>query len=296
MVLGILFAGTAAVRVLSFRNLAAVSAIPALILVGWLARNAVLSGWLFYPAPAGRLDVDWAVPERSAARTHGDEMQTVAGQYQIIKAWARVPGPKYVKAIEEGAPYWLPRWLHRHKGLIEMKLFWAGTALLVLYLGILTVKGRPRVPRELLLAAFPLLSLAFWFASAPDMRFADAYFWMLVALALSGILSLEFFPPRAAAGAAAVLFVVLCGLGDFDWRIGRRVALWHTGRARPLPVKPVVIENNQVPPLVVFVPEEGDQCGDAALPCTPYPRNSLMMREPGSLREGFRVQTVAGND
>ena len=291
MVLGVLFAGYVLLRDFSFRQFAMVTLIPALILGGYLARNAILSGWLLYPAPFGRLNLSWAMPSSPAqGREMPPDLQCVTGLYRTIKAFARVPGPGHLNAVDKGVQYWLPQWWDSNKATSEMTLFWAGTLLMVLYLIALCLKRGSPVLRELYYAAYPLLGLSFWFASAPDMRYGDAYFWMLPALALSGILSLGTFTPRTAISAAALCFVFLCALAHLDFAIRHRVWLWRTPVARGLPTREVTLKNGQDPPLVVFVPqvpEESDQCGDAPLPCTPHPRDTLMMRTPGSLGDGF---------
>lgn len=52
-----------------------------------------------------------------------------------------------------------------------------------------------------------------------------------------------------------------------------------------MPTQPVVVENGQMPPLVVLVPTEG-QCDNSPLPCTPY-LGAQKLRVPGNLRGGF---------
>ena len=56
-----------------------------------------------------------------------------------------------------------------------------------------------------------------------------------------------------------------------------------------LPVKKIVLKNGQTPPLEVYVPKEGDECGDAPLPCTPYPNDELRLIVPGDITKGFYI-------
>lgn len=53
------------------------------------------------------------------------------------------------------------------------------------------------------------------------------------------------------------------------------------------PVHSVTLQNGQYPLLCVWIPDEGDQCGDAPLPCTPYPSDNLMCLVPGDITKGF---------
>ena len=42
--------------------------------------------------------------------------------------------------------------------------------------------------------------------------------------------------------------------------------------------------------LSLLCPEEGDQCWDAALPCTPYPNPAMRLRKERDLRSGFVIE------
>ena len=65
---------------------AAAGLLPLLLLTGHVARNLILAGWLAFPAPLGRIGVDWAMPRDPADDTHAALMQSVRGQYDVIKA------------------------------------------------------------------------------------------------------------------------------------------------------------------------------------------------------------------
>ena len=42
--------------------------------------------------------------------------------------------------------------------------------------------------------------------------------------------------------------------------------------------------------LVIFLPEKGDQCWDAPLPCTQYMNSDLRLRKEDELRYGFLIE------
>lgn len=90
-------------------------AIPGLLLCGWMARNAVLTGWILFPAAIGPLPVDWRVPVDSHESTHPHMMQSVKGQSEVIRAWARNPGPDFEEALGAPTRAWVPAWWHRNK-------------------------------------------------------------------------------------------------------------------------------------------------------------------------------------
>ena len=54
-------------------------------------------------------------------------------------------------------------------------------------------------------------------------------------------------------------------------------------------VKKIILQNEQFPPLEVYIPETGDSLGDAPLPCTPYPTDKLHLIEPGDMEKGFYI-------
>ena len=64
------------------KSLSAVVGIGVLVLLPWLARNVVLSGYLVYPRPElDFFNVDWKIPFKIAA-----------AEKDVIMAWARIPG------------------------------------------------------------------------------------------------------------------------------------------------------------------------------------------------------------
>jgi len=42
--------------------------------------------------------------------------------------------------------------------------------------------------------------------------------------------------------------------------------------------------------IIIIVPVESDQCWDAPLPCTPYFKNDLELRNNSSLKDGFKFK------
>jgi hypothetical protein len=269
---------------------AMIAILPLCVLVGYLARNVVLSGWLFYPVPVGNLHLQWSVPRNPIAEGRMEELQSVAGLSQIIKDWARIPTPEYAKSSAKTFWDWFPVW-HRTNSdrAIEFRFIYAGLVLLLAY--VLLNRNRRFMWSEAFYASFILLNIIFWVATAPDIRFGAGYLWMWMAFALSSFLCAAIREESTVNGIAAIALVFLFMWINIDFTVDHRPPLWTVDRAKPMPTKEVAIENGQNPPLIVLVPSNrnDDRCGDAQLPCTPYPRNSLMMRVPGSLAHGFYV-------
>jgi hypothetical protein len=212
-------------------------------------------------------------------------------QYQVIKAWARLPGPQYHLALTEGFPFWFPRWRQRQWNGIEPWWLYLGSILVAaeLAVGAAGRIGKREFPGDLLLIGLAGANLCFWFLTAPDMRFGRAFFWIWMGVGGCIFLSSTWVKPALALGVAGLTTVGALGWMSPRWVPPHAPTLWAVGRAAARPVRARVLANGQMPPLVVNVPMVGDQCGDCALPATPYPVDTLQWRRPGDLGAGFRM-------
>ena len=261
--------------------------LPALILAGWMARNAVLSGWLLFPAPAGALPVDWAVP-RAAVDSY--EVQSVEGLNAILQSWPRRPGAAFHAAIGAPPGEWFPDWFAREKHRVEVRwlfpLGWVALGALGWGRG---RKGKPRQGWEWAWPATAFAVLAFWFYAAPDLRYGDGLFWIWFALC-AGLAVASWVPAMGRRAGwlvvgGAGLALAWGALAQMPETVARSRWAWlHAPSAR----LELVEVNRQHPPLKVYVPSAGDQCGDSPLPATPYPSDRLQARAPGDLGRGFR--------
>lgn len=257
------------------RVCAAAAAIAAAVLIPWSARGVILSGYPAYPATAGGMPVEWKVP-----------VESVKCQADWIKAWARDPGRPKEEVL--GTWTWVGRWFARETRVHKADVV---TPLIIGAVGVVLALRRRRIPGAggmTLFFLFPLSAIAFTFATAPNPRFAGPAFWIV------GLAGLSWFVcslPRSigwrvgALWAAAMLAVEITA-GDFPgpWRR-------DAGVARAVPMKSMITDSG----LKIFVPETGDQCWDAPLPCTPYFSPSLRLRKSGDLSRGFTRAPVASS-
>ncbi|MBW7909436.1 MAG: hypothetical protein H3C50_11085 [Kiritimatiellae bacterium] len=273
------------------RRALALLALPSVLVLSVLARNAITSGWPLYPSPMLPLSVDWAVPREPIGKGHEYRMQSVEGQYRVLKGWARRPGPHYGKAIEQRLSEWWPRWARHNWRGVPRFTAWAGLACASLWL--LSWPWRRRfapggsaMPALILLLASGC-SLLFWLFTAPDLRFGMGFFWLW--FGAGAALLFERLPDRLPvriAAFVAMLAIVGWMKPSLGWTPKR--PWWEIGHSRSLPVKAVALGGE--PPLTVYAPVEGDQCGDAPLPCTPYPLPELRARDPGNWAAGLYLQ------
>ena len=170
------------------RALLALCALPAVLAIGWLVRQALLSGYPFFPATLAALPVDWRVP-----------IANVRTQNLWTDSWARWPGqtPEVVNA----SWHWLSVWAHTRVRDIDVM---APVCLLAALVPALVVRGhaRTRVMPLLAVAVPSVVVLAGWFAVAPDPRFALAPLWLLPAALAAWALpiSSDRSPPAVFAG------------------------------------------------------------------------------------------------
>ncbi len=271
-----------------------VTLLPVLLPLGWMLRNAVLTGWLLFPAAVAPLPVDWAVPRDPAVQSHDAMMQSVRGQKDIIQAWARRRGAlRYHEAIRAPLRAWVPDWFAERRGSVELRwLLPMGGAGILVGLGLVYYRRRDCLAPATVLSMLLAIQLTFWFLSAPDLRFGSGLFWIWMAWGLALPISLWWERPafRCLAG-IVVAIPVLAFAWDNLMRSGGHIGKspWWPGRAASLPVTSIVLANGQTPPLEVNVPVSGDRTGDSELPSTPYPSDHLLARVPGSIRHGFRV-------
>ena len=161
-----------------------VGAIPAVIGAGWLARQAVLSGYPLFPLTLGGLPVDWRLPAHLLrASTRADY------------AWAREPGvsPDIVFSSWRWLPHhWLGARVRDPDAILPTALLGCA-AVIVLARGAGSAWRERR--RPLLVVVIPsLVSIAIWFATIPDPRFVWAPIWLVPLALLAALL-----PPRVPA-------------------------------------------------------------------------------------------------
>ena len=153
----------------SLRTGAFLGVLPGLIAIGWLARQAVLSGYPFYPLTLGGLPVDWRLPAR-----------LLQSQTRADYAWARDPG--VAPSVVFSSWHWLSGpWFALQSRTPDVLLPLALLALVVaVAIGGGLGPARPERRAAMLVLVLPsLASLAIWFALIPDPRFVWAPIWLI---------------------------------------------------------------------------------------------------------------------
>jgi hypothetical protein len=266
------------------RGAVAVLLLPLLLAVGWAARQAVLSGYPFFPSTTFGLPVDWRMPAASVQILN-----------RFVSSWARSPGdnPDVVLA----SWHWLGPWLNRHLGDVDL----VGPVLLLACVPAALLsrskteasdrRARRTAMLAITLAAVPLLVL--WFLEAPDPRFAMALLWLLPIALLAWLLPGE----RPGRGSrTSVTLTYTCVAAALLAVIG---LVAHKGVYRPIVSNgdgPLGTEAVPIPSVVPYVtrsglriyrPASGELCWRTLL-CTPRPNASLRARG-SSMGVGFAI-------
>lgn len=262
------------------------------LVLPWVVRSVILSGYPFYPFPGLSVSVDWRVPR---ARALDD--------YHWVLSWARQPGADWHTVL--GNWRWFPAWI---RGLITVR-YTLVTVVLPLALTVVALAGRAILRRssshrgnsrtgELLGLAPAAASLMYWFMTAPAPRFMGSGFWvlglgstaaMLTAAAPSG-------PSRSARRWGLIGLTIAGGLVALKlWQRGLLPVTADPGAgfhpAPSLALRTVRTRSG----LEVNIPKGSEDCWDAPLPCTPHLDPGLRLRRDSDLRWGFTVSAPPGH-
>lgn len=221
-----------------------------------LARGIVSSGYAAFPATIGFPNLQWSVP-----------LKAVVQVQNVIKAWARKPGPHWQEALKGWG--WITSWVDH---LTRIMALWLGVVVVGLTLiGICFIKNNKKDLGGFLIVLF--LSLAgcmFWFFTAPSPRFGYGYLYSFAGILLSYGLYNLFRDKNSCQIFSKIILVIFVLLCIFQYKPNLR-QISNTKKVKDVALVPH--ENNEG--VTIFTPKKGDQCFDAPLLCTPYFNKNL---------------------
>ncbi|MCH5434735.1 hypothetical protein LT991_18700, partial [Leptospira interrogans serovar Canicola] len=146
------------------KKLLIVISIIFLILLPWLIRNVILSGYLIYPFSA--IDIfnfDWKVP-----------LNAVVSEKLSITGWARNPGEGYKEAAQMKFWEWFPIWWNTISKL--NRLFIVISFLSPIFIFIYSLFKKIKIDFQTFAILFTSwIGVIFWILLAPDIRFGKAF-------------------------------------------------------------------------------------------------------------------------
>jgi len=252
-----------------------------LILAGFIVRNIFVSGWLFYPFPYfGNLYLPWST-----------SIENVSKSLWVIKAWARMPGVHHDIVANMTLIKWLVPWFENFKIQIEFKLFLLSLMALILTMSIEQIRkylGNYIFSYSTLII-INITSLFFWFYAAPDLRFGQQYYWAFFATALYPLISyfLKSNGKRNWWVIYSLVFFLSIFMAEYFPKITEVPQILTLKKEESLPVDAIVASPpGENPPLILWVPVKGDQCGNSQLPCSTEKRK-IRQIVPGDISKGF---------
>jgi len=277
LLLGLFFFVEAVMR-RELRQAGALAACAALVLLPFVARNLVLSGYLIYPFPALDLfSFDWKVP-----------LQRAVDEALSIRAWGRFPRMDAAQALAMPFGGWFPRWL-ADQTANRQGLFLAAalSPLAAIPAWLARLPSRRTWFGWLVFCGGTL----FWLFSAPDFRFGYGFLFGAVLLALAPWLAAALrrsgLAPERLTTPAALL--VLAYLG-FTLVTSFEPATFSARLLLPADYDRVATQACALANASVSCAKAYNACSYQAFPCIPGPRPWVELRGP-SLGDGFRART-----
>lgn len=270
-------------QLLEKRKVLLFGASAAIIFLPFLIRNVILSGYLIYPLPGTDIiPVDWKIP-----------VQEVVFEKDLIEGWAKLP-----RGMEDGMGFEdVPKILELPFGE-WFQVWWPNQSLrwrLIMLINLCSVflcfYSLYRKDYKIsALCLVLMVNLTFWFFKAPEPRFGFAYLFFGAALVLSVVAApfVRRLKPAPVVFFIPVLLLLALPLAKkvepTRWDVS---ALWY-----PLYTAKIKTEDFRAGNFTLHVPSKeypADTywCFCSKLPCTPFPKDNLLMRGD-NYQQGFR--------
>lgn len=251
------------------------------LLLPWLIRNIILSGYLIFPIPQIDLfSFDWKYPLDATIQTR-DGLLWFNRFPSNTKEYVGMPTTQ-----------WLPLWFHQLAAGQKILLLVAVAAPIGLFANIFSEASRKLMNGYMIALLVSYTGIFFWLFTAPIFRFGYAYLFASIVLAgAPAILKLAKLIKSGLpiVSLSLLIIAVLFQLGILATTAGlstlpRRALLpidYYPSDVRPCPIGNTT----------VYCAQKLELCNYAAFPCIPKPRANVEMRGV-SLQDGFRSSST----
>jgi hypothetical protein len=266
------------------------AALAGLLVIPWMARGFIMSGYPLFPSNIISIPVIWRLPENDAA--------TIA---PIVTDWARTCSNTITLESEN---LWSLPWLK-----CEPPEFWEilGISALTLTAAILLDlwRRRKKAPKPenagaLALLAISLATLLFWLWVLPSYRFAGAVFWLLLLSCLLLLLNetFAFFNPVTHLKiliAFSLVFIAWLSPNMHNFDLKKNTLFFPPpaieNAKSHFPQGEIISHPLRNGGIVYSSTGSGSGCWDAPLPCTQPNdvRPDLTMFDKNHLESGFYI-------
>jgi len=256
-----------------------------------LTKNIILTGYPFFTFPLFGLEVDWALPLDKVLETN----QEVIGHARIKLGYSELAkGINYKQVAEMNLKEWLPVWWSQRPAdhillifvLIISVFFWLWKSI---------QKNVKTIADWLAIGC--IISLAYWFFTAPEPRFQYGLLLSLPALTLFVCLK-----KKLSDQLLNVSFIILASFGLLflvkarDKRVLMeyliKPAKWNETRTGQYTIKPGIHIKFPLPEKAGSF--SSGQCWDSNIPCSPYELKWLECRG-NQIEDGFRINPQKEN-
>ena len=253
------------------------------IAIPYLIRNVIISGYLLYPLPELDLfQVDWKMPF----------YQVIADKKEIIE-WARETYETHADKIKDWVPIWYEKIGIIWQMIFILMLISIGMSIIYSYYFIKSDRERDEKVCYVIIYAGILILLAYWFFTAPAVRFGGVFMLFLPAAIAGRIMQKLSVDNRYRKTGILLIYTVILAV---SLRIGYHVIIADKHLIAPAPYREYEVEPFEWESIVFYCPaEEDDRTGYDYFPQLTYKgRTSIIELRGGTgiLKEGFRMRNV----
>jgi hypothetical protein len=281
-------------RLQSLRSYFVLALAGIFIILPWLIRNVILSGYLIYPLEVIDIfDVDWKIPLVSAEYDNSFYIHSLTSEKNFIKSWAMMPRKHWKEVLHLPLLAWLIPWFKGislyYKGLIVSSLMFS--AIVPLHYFFLRKNKEEYSSHLFAFWVISLLCIIFCLSNAPSLRFAYAFITIFLSLSLFLILPNSLFNlvkkfEKLTLLGVLLLYIVIIANEVKNKKISWDADFWWQPSGFPISK---LKSKNTDSQLTIFFPEiHDDGCWYTDKPCSPYIHHSLKLRGQ-SVEDGFRI-------
>lgn len=241
-----------------------------LILIPFLIRGVLISGWLLYPSTSIDLfDVAWKIPKEAAKADMAE-----------IQRWGR--NLQYVTEPMNGTFGWVKGWFLSQDGLVKIMLLLDVAGLFFGSFGIILSAIRKKAELSYIVLFVTLyVSTAYWFLSAPLVRYGYAY------VILPFLVAFGYYLGKWKKGFPILLSACIIFLLYKTIAVGK---IAYSDRLSPFYLKQqgyeeYEVNSYEVDGVTLYLPVNGDQTGYECFPSAPFEFKGRIRN--GNLKEGF---------
>jgi hypothetical protein len=259
-----------------FINSFNLAGIGLLVLLPWVIRNVILSGYLVFPV--SQIDVfalDWKYPPANAD----------SNRLGIIW-YARFPGKDWSNFVGLPISKWAPEWFNNLS--FNQKALFLGAA--ISPLGLVLFAAPPNLKlleRFLWPYLVNYLGVVFWLLTAPNVRFGYGFLTTTIILIISSIITAVM--ARFAIGSGLVITILLLSLYQgYALVTTTNFVFLREHLILPADYLPSRTDPCQIHNATVFCRKVANQCNYEDFPCIPSPQPNVEMRGT-TWQDGFRT-------